>query len=529
MNLEALRVDGATPGVLCTLRWPPTATAAERTLHLAWPLLLRPGAFLLAVPASLQLQVQELSGAEDHSLIGPSHIVSVPAVEEGDTGEDAPAGFEIQVLLVDVEEGVLPYMSAFDPVTESGLVVGFEPEASHVLPASEELMRQALLWVGSDLAPGLAYVTAQEEPEADLGAQAKRAARPKRVTTAQLAEQVNQLASLLPGLVDQVRVLSERQAQQQQASPGQGPGPSHQQDFPLVPQASASPAAPFAALASGLPAPARLGAMPKPGPAPTAQQTAAAAQPSASQASSDPLATAIAQQGQALSLLVSHLAAQGDALDLASTTPGLASKGSAKRERLQQELMQRSSNFFLQVCQNAFKKLHPASPLPATLAEMKDDGRMSFVTYMERFGGYGKSRDLALVMHQLSFVADCLLREDVPGARERLALLLASTEQAAQDQNWQLAFLLCLLEEPSPQVYASRPSGSASRLRAFTPLVSPNWGSTVLSFVREVDALAQRRKDAVNPRAPTADNLDEAAAAPKRRPRFPRKPKDNGQ
>ncbi|OLP93478.1 hypothetical protein AK812_SmicGene24595 [Symbiodinium microadriaticum] len=519
MNLEALRVDGATPGVLCTLRWPPTATAAERTLHLAWPLLLRPGAFLLAVPASLQLQVQELSGAEDHSLIGPSHIVSVPAVEEGDTGEDAPAGFEIQVLLVDVEEGVLPYMSAFDPVTESGLVVGFEPEASHVLPASEELMRQALLWVGSDLAPGLAYVTAQEEPEADLGAQAKRAARPKRVTTAQLAEQVNQLASLLPGLVDQVRVLSERQAQQQQASPGQGPGPSHQQDFPLVPQASASPAAPFAALASGLPAPARLGAMPKPGPAPTAQQTAAAAQPSASQASSDPLATAIAQQGQALSLLVSHLAAQGDALDLASTTPGLASKGSAKRERLQQELMQRSSNFFLQVCQNAFKKLHPASPLPATLAEMKDDGRMSFVTYMERFGGYGKSRDLALVMHQLSFVADCLLREDVPGARELLALLLASTEQAAQDQNWQLAFLLCLLEEPSPQVYASRPSGSASRLRAFTPLVSPNWGSTVLSFVREVDALAQRRKDAVNPRAPTADTPDEAAAAPKRRPR----------
>ena len=90
-------------------------------------------------------------------------MVSVPAVEEGDAGEDAMAGFDLPVLLVDLEEAALSYMSPFDPVTESGLVVGFEPSAPHVLPAPEELLKAAVAWVGSDQVPGLAYVTAQEE------------------------------------------------------------------------------------------------------------------------------------------------------------------------------------------------------------------------------------------------------------------------------------------------------------------------------------------------------------------------------
>ena len=133
---------------------------------------------------------------------------------------------------------------------------------------------------------------------------------------------------------------------------------------------------------------------------------------------------------------MSHLASQGEALDLTTAAAGLSSKGSAKRERLQQELMQRTGTFYLQVCQDAFRRLYPASAVPATLAELKADGRLSFVTYLERFGGYSQSRDLALVMHQLAFVADCLGQDDVHGAREHLGLLLASTEQAAQDRNW---------------------------------------------------------------------------------------------
>ena len=79
---------------------------------------------------------------------------------------------------------MLAFVSPFDPVTESGMVVGFEPSAPHVLPAPEELIRALLT-------------------RRPIGVQAKRAAKPKRVTTAKLAEQVNQLASVLPGLVEQ--------------------------------------------------------------------------------------------------------------------------------------------------------------------------------------------------------------------------------------------------------------------------------------------------------------------------------------
>ncbi|CAE7829752.1 unnamed protein product [Symbiodinium sp. CCMP2592] len=518
MNAEALKVDGESAGTLCTIKWPPVPDVPDRALHLLLPLLRRPGAFL----AALLEDVQSLSTGEALSVFGPSVVVSVPAVEEGDLGEDVAAGYDIQVILLDLDESLLSFMGPFDPVTEPGLVVGFEPAAPHVMPAPEDLMKAAVDWVSGDQAPGLAYVTAQEGSEGHEDAQPKRAARAKRVTTAQLAEQVNQLASVLPGLVEQVRLVSERQAAQ--ASAPQPPAaPPHQQNFPQLGPTPAPQPAPLAGLAAALPPPARLGLAPKTAPAPAAPAPAAAPKSSALPASSDQLATAIAQQGQALSLLVSHLASQGEALDLNAATAGLSTKGSAKREKLQQELMTRTGSFYLQVCQNAYRRLYPAATVPATLAEMKADGKLSFVTYMERFGGYGQCRDLALVMHQLAFIADCLVQDDVHGAREHLGLLLASTEQAAQDRNWSLAYLLCLLEEPAPQVYTSRTQGAASRLRAFTPLVSATWGSTALSYVKELDALAQRRKDTVSPKQPSADaadDSDDGAPAPKRRPRL---------
>ena len=388
-------MDGASAGVLCVLRWPPLDGVSGRVPHLAWPLLQRPGAFLAAVPASLQVEAADLASSDDATVIGPSTLVVAPAVEEGDTGEDVPTGLEMSVLLVDLEESVLRFMSVFDPVTESGTVTCFEPESPHLLPSPEDLMRLAAQWVGADGSSGLPYLSAQEEVDPLPSAGPKAAPKGKRITTAQLAEQVNQLAAVLPGIMDQIKVLAERQA----AAPNQStpqplpvptapvPAPAHQQNFPaLVNNPAPQPC--LASLASALPVPARpAAASAVPGPAPAPAQPALAQPCSASATSSDQLATAIAQQGQALSLLVSHLASQGDAVDLSSASAGLSTKGSAKRERLQQELMQRSGSFFLQVCQNAFRRLHPAAQVPASVPDLASDGRLSFVTYMERFGG----------------------------------------------------------------------------------------------------------------------------------------------
>ena len=130
-------------------------------------------------------------------------------------------------------------------------------------------------------------------------------------------------------------------------------------------------------------------------------------------------------------------------------------------------------------------------------------------------------------MVMLAAIGDAFIREDDASAREHLALALAATEQAASDERWDLAFFF-MGEEPAPSVFAPRPSGASARMRAFTPLVPAGLGAVTLAYVREIDLLTQRRKEAVNPsRAqPQKEEQEKTERHPKRCPRFPRKPKD---
>ena len=221
-------------------------------------------------------------------------------------------------------------------------VVGFEPSAPHVLPAPEELIRALLT-------------------RRPIGVQAKRAAKPKRVTTAKLAEQVNQLASVLPGLVEQACIGAA------DSSGGR------------------ALAAPCPGSSAGLDVAAWC-------------RVTYGACPAERSSSSSSGASACSPKVLCLALLVGSVGNGHCPGSESSRVPpslpgggagpnhgraGLSSKGSAKRERLQQELMQRTGTFYLQVCQDAFRRLYPASAVPATLAELKADGRLSFVTYLK--------------------------------------------------------------------------------------------------------------------------------------------------
>ena len=245
---------------------------------------------------------------------------------------------------------------------------------------------------------------------------------------------------------------------------------------------------------------------------------------------------AIMQQTQALSVLMSHVLSQADGglADLASgsgSSSSLASREAAKREQLQQALSSRTGNFFLQVMQQVSRRLNPASAAPQSLAELQ--GSPMMCRYLERFGGYAGQREAGYLMWMLAHVADALLQDDVPGAREHLALCLVCLDQSVLDGGrWDLAYMMSLLDEPPGQMFLPRQTAANPRSRAFSPLSPVGWATTSLQYLKEIDLINTRRLESLggsarNPSSPpTADASQDPANKPPRRPRFPRKPKN---
>ena len=76
------------------------------------------------------------------------------------------------------------------------------PEAPRIVLQQAALLQQAKLWIEQETAERLEFYSAQEEELVPVPK--KAAAKAKRVTVGQLSEQVPSLATLFPGLIDQV-------------------------------------------------------------------------------------------------------------------------------------------------------------------------------------------------------------------------------------------------------------------------------------------------------------------------------------
>ena len=160
-------------------------------------------------------------------------LVTVPAIEEDEAGEEVPARLDISVMLIDLELGALAAMRVFDPVTETG-VHSFVSDAPRLVPQHTSLLQMARAWIEQEATAKLVFYSAQED-EAPAPAVKKSTPKAKRVTVSQLSDQVASLANLLPGLIDQVKSVVGRQDRL-----GAGAGA----------QAAASPATVLAKLAS---------------------------------------------------------------------------------------------------------------------------------------------------------------------------------------------------------------------------------------------------------------------------------------
>ncbi len=532
---------------LYVLTWPPGEDVAKKEAFVI-PIFAREAGLLMAVPLDFLPQEVLTAGlnATATDAVGPSIVIRCPGIHEADNGEEIPIGLEISCLLVDFSEEILPELREFDPVTDIGEILHFWPEVAETLPLSASLQEQALDWIAQESDSRVHYYSAAEEadvpkPLVKPGTK-KPPAKPKKLTTAVLADQIAALSDTLPAITSQLEQLQASQARLEGVvSRGSDVRrPAHQSEFPQPQLEGQGGIKDFAKAVGGPPrtktaTPLRQLARPlfqedEPVQEPHQEDFQAAQHVPPG----DPLAggatQALIQQSQAMTALVAHLINQDSLGDLASSSSStLSTRGTSKREKLQSELANRSGNFMLLVSQAAFRRMRPTDALPADLKSFQ--GRSLFTRYFEKQGGYQSHRDLALIQWMMAHIADALLADDIQGARELTSLGMVMIDQACQDGGkWEVAYLLGLLEDPPPGIYAPRGRSTNPRLAAFSPLCPNLWATTTLSFIKEMDLIASRRQEAAGPgpkRNPKSEEDPDKPAPKRRTPKFPKKPKQD--
>lgn len=507
----------------------------------AIPVLRRKNGLLLALPVdffpSPVLEAGAIADGEE--MIGPSKMISVPAMVEEADGTETETGTALDLLLVDCDQSIVLFMRELDPVTDSTGIQFFSEESMDVLPQSQPLLAMSYEWLQSAQEARVQFYSAVEEdpfPEAaQTPKQPAKKPAPKRVTTAALAEQLAEVVKVIPALSSQLELVRQEQLRMGGLLAVSEPAarvPAIRQPFQTPPMPSRAERAQFLKDVGPPPRAKTPGAVPPtlptsahlPGEEPNLLPSEEGYMEELQKSKPPQVADILMQQSSALTALVAHLASQdgfGDLGGSASSSSGISLKGSAKRDKLLQDLALRKGDFMLKVAQNAYKRIKPTEKVPASLAEFRT--MPVFAKYMERQGGFSQSRDMGLVMWLLAQVADQMLQGDAAGAQELLALAMVTSEQVAQDRGrWDVAWILSLQEDPPPGVFQHRPASTNPRLKAFSPLCPPEWAATALAYVKEVDLLSTRRQEAL-PKKPGAK--PDEPAAPKKPPRYAKKPK----
>ena len=498
-----------------------SATHAE-VLAFSFPVCKRRGGFTLAVPLNSfdpDVLIDQMQ-REDEGLLGPSKTFVRPLLSEDESGAIFEVGRDCRFLVVDFDDAVLAMLPEYDSsLHESDDILPFDSDHPTALPSCVNLAEDVRAWAANENVGRASFYSAREEPEElppptpkPSAANVAKKSAPKRPSNVMIMEQVNQLA-------DAVRALTEKQAEfaamsavsskpiasAVPAAVQPNGGPTALQ-VPVVPTVSgslglaATPKLPNvvdpvakAALLAGPPPKTKAAAVPivvpkgghvEPDDEPQLWNAASASQ--------DPVLQAFAQQSSALTALVAHFTGSDPMADLQGNA-GLghsgATRGAQRREKLQLDLSSGQSTYFWQVVQQMHRRLHPSRPMPSSENDAAVRG-VSMLTYLERFGGYRHHRENGLIQWILGHVFDSILHGDVAKAKEHLALLICSIEQATMDNgSWDIAFLLSLSEDPPLQVFQDRMTMVHSQGRPFAPLAPNQWCAVVLAFLKELEIL----------------------------------------
>ena len=496
----------------------------------AIPVMSRNNGFLLCIPrgvVSEDVLIDCMSGDDPNSVLGPSKGIPVQLQEEGDEQSVVPVPGTFNVILVDFSDEALGWLREYDPSVD--IPEGISPFAvdhPFAIPTASQLVPIAQEWVNSQGSERANFYSAQEDQEPPplmktgaKGVGKPKGSVPKRVTNAQMLEQMEAMVSQMKALSLRTEMLE--QAKEKSAGSVGDPGGGNISGVPAV---SAG-----LGLVAGPPATAFSKYTSLVGPPPKVRQTPL--QPKVTTAvvldpppGEDPtIAQALSQQSSAVLALVSHLANQSDPL---TDIPGVGSlststKGVPKREKMQQGLATGNSTFFLQVMQQLHKKLHPSLPLPKTVDELQ---HLSVLTYLERSGGFKHARDSGLLMWLIGYAVDAAAVGDLHQVRERLALLMVALDQSVVDGDWTIGYLLSLAEDPPISLFQEKSSTMSPFGKPFSSLVPPQWSSVVLAFIKEMEVLQSRKPD--SPKK-AAKAVDPENPSPRRKPRFPKRPRQD--
>ena len=512
----------------------------------AIPMKFRRDGLLLCIPrgvVSEEALIQALSNDDGTSLVGPSKLLELALVEENENGDIIPLQSNSFVYAVDFSDDALTFLSEYDGTEfETSAPVAFSDQHHAALPDTAALCLAVGNWLSQQGSERVNFYSAREEqgdtdtPKASpKTSTAKRAsAAPKRVSNAQVMETLSMMQ-------EQLKVMALRQSQMEErvvaasADPAlELTGGKRAQGFSLGKTGSLS--------LEGVPKAANLL-----GPPPKTKQPAEASGVFPAQAdellnplvapglpSESGVVSAIAQQSTAIAALVSHLTQQSDPfadlqLGASSATSSTSTKGSQRRDRMHSDLANGTSNYYLAMMQQVHKRMNPGRPTPKSEAELAS---VSFMSYLEKTGGYRNAREAGLLMWLLGHIVDAASEGNLWLVRERLALTVVALEQSVTDGgDWSLAFLFSLAADPPLTLFQDKTVTVSPFGTPFSPLVPTTWSATVLAYVKELEILSTKKGETSPKKAKSGfpavpDASDATDAAPKRRPRFPRKPKE---
>lgn len=539
LTLEELKA--ATEAVECyVLSWGEEDSEEGLAEAFCMVVLKRADGLILALPPDFIPEdvLAEGEMADDQHMIGLSKVVEVPGAMVQDS-KVVPIGASMPVLLVDCGAQIVSLLRkeeiAEDFVTRFSVE---DPEAfplpSAVVAATFEWLRQE---VGEERAAAYSpEVTAESGGETPTargrrpkaaahpgGAMptGKQKAKPKKQTTASLASKLDTVAETLQSVLSRQdkleesvrnptaaalqRPLSSQLAQRQLALGnvatmlGSPPRVQHKREDLVIP----STAAPKELL--------------------ELQEE----KPTVGGEGGD-LASAMLAQSAALTALVAQLtSSHSDPMSDLALPMGAGTRGAQGRAKLQMELASQKGLFFDAVMKQMARRMSPTVPADLTPQQAMAQG-ICGTKYMERFGGYGRQKDLGVIQYQVMTCMDFLQMENLPAARDTIALLAVMLEQSVLDNGrLDLGQILTLSDDPPSAIFSNRQS-QVSKARAFAALADQRWITTALAYVKELDTITTKRLELIAGNSAASGSGDAASSSDVPRPKPSPKKKGRG-